>query len=813
MFKNVSLFLVTSFCCVTTLSATTYNCAFFWIPGANATNLSGINNSGAMVGTYKISTSTGTFSHGFRADQSGSFTTVDYPGATTTELFTINVNGVATGAANRSVNGQTPVWFTEDAAGNFKAVTVPAPYTLLGIYGINDSGALSATLQVGSPGNYSFAIINPDGSVTQVPGLSDGLLFYLGSINNSDQMMELNLASTTSASSLVDASGHSTGVPISYAYGLNNTGTVVGYGFSWDISSGVTSRLICLGGNDIEQSINDSGVVVGGWHILTPLPGEPQISLSATNLTFPPTPVGQTSPPQSVVVGNTGNARLDISQIVVSGNSDFNLSGCLDPTTHTASLDPGTSCTLSITATPRATGARSGTFTFWDSAPGSPGQIAMSVTGTAPPPSCTLSSISKGPPAQANFTMQDTNSGLKSIVLVDSTNATVNIPNFVQGATVPISVTATQSDTSQASRVDFQVTNVAGASTTCGSSFGGTSTWTDLNGSITGKITIFNDGSDLPEAFVRGSDNSLWHIAQASQGGGWMSWENLGGTLASDPVMIGEDTGVAGVFSEEVFAVFNDGALWHIKSTGPGTWSGWASLGGSILGDPSVGANKDGRLEVFVVGSDHAIWHIAQTSAGGSWGGWSSLGGQVISDPTVVTNGVTGSLALCLEVFVVGGDQAVWHNFQTTPGGSWSGWQSLGGSMTGDLAVDRNSDGRLEVLARGTDNALWDLSETAAGGPWSSWVSLNGVISSDPSVIMNVDGRLEAFVRGGDSALWHISQISAGGSWGSWASLGGVLANAPTAIRVDHGTLEAFVEGFYDTSLWYVAQIAPGSWN
>jgi hypothetical protein len=78
---------------------------------------------------------------------------------------------------------------------------------------------------------------------------------------------------------------------------------------------------------------------------------------------------------------------------------------------------------------------------------------------------------------------------------------------------------------------------------------------------------------------------------------------------------------------------------------------------------------------------------------------------------------------------------------------------------------------------------------------------------------MNVDGRLEAFVRGGDSALWHISQISAGGSWGSWASLGGVLANAPTAIRVDHGTLEAFVEGFYDTSLWYVAQIAPGSWN
>jgi hypothetical protein len=409
--------------------------------------------------------------------------------------------------------------------------------------------------------------------------------------------------------------------------------------------------------------------------------------------------------------------------------------------------------------------------------------------------------------------MHDTNSGLKSIVLVDSTNATVNIPNFVQGATVPISVTATQSDTSQSSRVDFQVTNVAGGSTTCGTSFGGTATWTDLNGSITGKITIFNDASDLPEAFARGSDNSLWHIAQTSQGGGWTSWENLGGTLASNPVMVNQDTQPCCFVNDEVFAVFNDGALWHIKSTGPGTWSAWVSLGGSLLGDPSVGVNKDGRLEVFAVGGDHAVWHIAQTTAGGSWGDWSSLGGQVISDPTVITNPPAGPIASCLEVFVIGGDQAVWHNFQTTPGGSWSGWQSLGGSMTGNLAVGGNNGTGFVVLARGTDNALWDLTETAPGGPWPSWVSLNGVISSDPSLSANADNRLEAFVRGGDNALWHIAQVSPGGSWGEWSSLGGVLANGPTSARVDHGTLDAFVEGFYDTALWFVAQISPGSWN
>src|SRR5262249_9066664 len=148
--------------------------------------------------------------------------------------------------------------------------------------------------------------------------------------------------------------------------------------------------------------------------IMTPLPGEPQISISPTNLTFPPTPVGQTSAPQNVVITNTGNARLDITRVDSSNNSGFGFGGCLDPSTGTASLDPVASCTLSITATPRTTGTNSSTFTFWDSAPGSPGMISMSVTGTAPPPSCSLTSISKGPPAQASFTMQDTNSGLRS---------------------------------------------------------------------------------------------------------------------------------------------------------------------------------------------------------------------------------------------------------------------------------------------------------------------------------------------------------------------------------------------------------------
>ena len=69
--------------------------------------------------------------------------------------------------------------------------------------------------------------------------------------------------------------------------------------------------------------------------------------------------------------------------------------------------------------------------------------------------------------------MQDTNSGLKSIMLLDSTNSSVNIPPFSPGTKDPVNVTATQVDSSQSSQADFQVTNLAGGSATCGATFGG----------------------------------------------------------------------------------------------------------------------------------------------------------------------------------------------------------------------------------------------------------------------------------------------------------------------------------------------------
>src|SRR5260370_6817731 len=93
------------------------------------------------------------------------------------------------------------------------------------------------------------------------------------------------------------------------------------------------------------------------------------------------------------------------------------------------------------------------------------------------------------------------------------------------------------------------------------------------------------------------------------------------------------------------------------------------TVGGSILPDPSLGQNQDGRLEVFAIGNDGFsgtdATHDWQTAAGiTQWSGFSSLGNP---PPGTVSPQVAQNQDGRLEVFVVGLDGAVWHVWQTSP--------------------------------------------------------------------------------------------------------------------------------------------------
>ena len=82
-------------------------------------------------------------------------------------------------------------------------------------------------------------------------------------------------------------------------------------------------------------------------------------------------------------------------------------------------------------------------------------------------PTCWLSAAIAGPPAQIQITVQDTASGLASIVATAHGNASVSIPPFTVGTTSPVVVTATKIDQSKGSSVRLKATDVAGKSTVC----------------------------------------------------------------------------------------------------------------------------------------------------------------------------------------------------------------------------------------------------------------------------------------------------------------------------------------------------------
>ncbi|GAA1385482.1 discoidin domain-containing protein [Catellatospora chokoriensis] len=106
----------------------------------------------------------------------------------------------------------------------------------------------------------------------------------------------------------------------------------------------------------------------------TPPPQTPAIGLSSSSLSFANQTVGSTSGAQSVTVTNTGTASATLGSVTVTG--DY-----ARTTTCGSSLAAGASCTISVTFTPTASGARAGTVSFTSNATGSPHTINLSGNG------------------------------------------------------------------------------------------------------------------------------------------------------------------------------------------------------------------------------------------------------------------------------------------------------------------------------------------------------------------------------------------------------------------------------------------------
>jgi hypothetical protein len=326
-------------------------------------------------------------------------------------------------------------------------------------------------------------------------------------------------------------------------------------------------------------------------------------------------------------------------------------------------------------------------------------------------------------------------------------------------------------------------------------------------------LVVGRNANGAMELFARGFDGTVSSVRQSPRADWDRAWHSLGGEVldTTDMAVAANADGRL-----ELFVRRFDGAVWHAwqpaPDADPGVWSGWASLGGQILGSPTAARGPEGALHVFVCGTDGAVYEIVQTETG-DWGqAWHSLGGQVAHGLFVVPQIVVAANSDGrLELFVRWSDSTAWHAWQS-PAGDWSDWAQIPGLSVLQMTTTLDGNGSLVLVAEATDGAMWYVHQSASSSWGGAWSSLGGRINGHFQAGTNGDGRLEFFHIGTDGAIWHIWELNPGGGWSPWTSMGGVGYALALGTNAD-GRFEVFHTGG-DSHVWHCWQTAASNgWN
>jgi hypothetical protein len=239
-------------------------------------------------------------------------------------------------------------------------------------------------------------------------------------------------------------------------------------------------------------------------------------------------------------------------------------------------------------------------------------------------------------------------------------------------------------------------------------------------------------------------------------------------------------------------------------------WASGTSFEADSAQQIAVAQNADGRLEIFYIGTNDSLYHNWQVSPGGSWAGQTTLASDGARQVAVGQN-ADGRL----EIFYVGTDYGLYHQWQTSPSGQinptgWSGQVRFANDSASQVAVARNADGRLEIFYIGVlDSGPYHNWQVEPNGNWNGETIFGPDVATEIAVGRNRDGRLEIFYVGPEQGLYHNWQLTPGSP--TWAGPT-ILPGAPTQqVAVGQnadGRLEVFCVGT-NGDLYHIWQDIP----
>ena len=316
-------------------------------------------------------------------------------------------------------------------------------------------------------------------------------------------------------------------------------------------------------------------------------PPAPSVLLSSTNVGFGTQPVGTSSAAQSVTVTNNGNAPLNIASLSISG--DFTSGGCGAGTIVAA----GGACTINITFTPTAVGARTGTITIGSNAAGSPHAIALSGTGGAPlAPALSVSSSSVAFPAQ----VAGTTSAPISVTLTNSGTANLNISSIATSAPFALLPPSASSECST------PVMLIPGRSCSINITF----TPPSIN-AFAGQVTITSDAPGGPQLIALSGNGTAAPAAGVSLSPASLAFgsQSIGAASAAQSVVVTNN----GNASLSITGIGVTGAYTATGCTPPATLAAGASCTIQVTFKPTAIGSQPGQLTISsnAAGSPHAV--------------------------------------------------------------------------------------------------------------------------------------------------------------------------------------------------------------
>ena len=254
-------------------------------------------------------------------------------------------------------------------------------------------------------------------------------------------------------------------------------------------------------------------------------PSSPVLSLNPTSVGFGSVASGSSSS-KSVVITNTGNASLTISQATVTG-AGYAASGLSLPLT----LAAGASTSFVVSFSPSTSGAANGNVALVSTAPNSPMNLPLTGTGAAAP----VAQLSTNPASVSFGNVIVGNTGTHSVTVSNTGNVSVTISQIatsgsgfnLTGVTVPLALSPGQASTYTA---QFAPTAAGAAS---------------------GQISIASNASNSP-TLISLSGTGIAAVAQLSTAPGSISFGNVNVGSSSTQAVTITNTGNVNVTVSQV---------------------------------------------------------------------------------------------------------------------------------------------------------------------------------------------------------------------------------------------------------------------